>query len=61
MPIKIQRIDDIKCQLGESPFWDETSQSVYFVDIVGKAVHHYIPSTNTHAKAIVGKLLDIFI
>ncbi len=37
-------------QLGESPFWDEASQTLYWVDIVGKRVQRYDPSTGEIAR-----------
>lgn len=43
-------------ELGEGPHWDETSQSLYYVDIFGKAIHKYTPSTNHHTKAVLGDL-----
>lgn len=47
--------------LGEGPHWDVESQSLYYVDILGQAIHKYTPSTNTHTKANIGKfnLLNI--
>jgi len=32
-------------QLGEAPFWDEATQTLYWVDIVGKRAHRFDPST----------------
>ena len=32
-------------QLGESPFWDESTQTLYWVDIVGKRVHRLDPAS----------------
>ncbi|GJQ86433.1 hypothetical protein Trydic_g10340 [Trypoxylus dichotomus] len=61
MPIEIQRINDDTTQLGEGPFWDESSQSVFFVDILGKSVYRYTPSTNTYVKAVVGEKRVSFI
>ncbi|KAF2906145.1 hypothetical protein ILUMI_00037 [Ignelater luminosus] len=37
--------------LGEGPHWDIPSQSLYYVDILGQALHKYVPATNTHTKA----------
>ncbi len=30
---------DSKCDLGESPIWDERTQRLYFVDINSKTIH----------------------
>lgn len=42
--------------LGEGPHWDNESQCLYYVDIFGQTINKYIPSTNTHTKAKIGKL-----
>lgn len=36
-------------ELGEGPVWDEKSQTLYWVDIAGKRIHHYDPVTGRHA------------
>lgn len=41
--------------LGEGPHWDADTQSLYFVDIFGGAIHKYTPATKTHTKAVIGK------
>lgn len=30
---------DIRCQLGEGPWWSAREQAIYWVDIVGRALH----------------------
>ncbi|KAI4465925.1 regucalcin [Holotrichia oblita] len=55
MSFKIEQINDEKCQLGESPFWDEKSQTLYFVDIFGKSVQRYSPRTKDYVRAVVGE------
>ncbi|KAJ3654200.1 hypothetical protein Zmor_013404 [Zophobas morio] len=39
--------------LGEGPHWDEATQSLYYVDIFGQAIHKFVPSTNTHTKVVL--------
>jgi sugar lactone lactonase YvrE len=34
-----------QCQLGEGAFWDEERQTLWFVDIEGKAVWSYLPGS----------------
>lgn len=46
--------------LGEGPFWDADTKSLYYVDIFDSYVHKYTPSTNTDTKAYVGKLKIIY-
>lgn len=55
MAPEVARIKEIpNIELGEGPHWDIQTQSLYFVDIFGKAVHKYIPASGKHYKAAVG-------
>jgi len=45
---KIQEIPTLT--LGEGPHWDVETQSLYLVDILGKAVYKYVPSTGQTTK-----------
>lgn len=45
-----------KCMLGEGPHWDAETQTLYYVDVGGKTIHKYVPSTREHAQVVVGKL-----
>ncbi|MEP3277998.1 MAG: SMP-30/gluconolactonase/LRE family protein [Stappiaceae bacterium] len=38
-------IAEIRDQVGESPIWDAESQSLYWVDIIGKAIRRYDTAT----------------
>ncbi|CAH0557444.1 unnamed protein product [Brassicogethes aeneus] len=49
----VERVVD-SVHLGEGPHWDVSTQSLYFVDIFGKAIHKYVPSTKKHTKAVIG-------
>ncbi|MCJ8352676.1 SMP-30/gluconolactonase/LRE family protein [Novacetimonas hansenii] len=40
---------DLKAQLGEGPVWAEAEQALYFVDIVGSAIHRHVPATGAQA------------
>ncbi|MEQ8780315.1 MAG: SMP-30/gluconolactonase/LRE family protein [Roseibium album] len=33
-------VTDIRDQVGESPIWDTETRSLYWVDIIGKSIHH---------------------
>lgn len=35
----IEAVDDERCQVGESPVWDETTNRLFWVDILGGVVH----------------------
>lgn len=50
----VERIAE-SVELGEGPHWDIPSQSLYYVDIFGKAIHKYVPSKNLHTKAVLGE------
>jgi sugar lactone lactonase YvrE len=39
---------DIRAELGECPVWSTDEQALYFVDIKGKALHRFEPSTRHH-------------
>lgn len=63
MAPKVERIEEIgTVELGEGPHWDAETQSLYFVDIFGKAIHKYVPATKKHTKAVIGTVaISIFI
>ncbi|MCE2565913.1 SMP-30/gluconolactonase/LRE family protein [Komagataeibacter sp. FNDCF1] len=39
---------DIRAQLGEGPVWSMREQALYFVDIVGQAIHRFHPADGRH-------------
>lgn len=41
MPVKVEVLPSPKSQLGESPHWDEHTQSLYYSDIQGAAILRY--------------------
>ncbi len=43
--MKIARVETRRCLVGEGPVWDVQDQALYFVDIVGKVVGRYEPSS----------------
>lgn len=58
----VERIKDIpNIDLGEGPYWDIETQSLFFVDIVGKAIHKYVPSTGKHTKAVLDKPVSLIV
>jgi sugar lactone lactonase YvrE len=38
----------LQAELGEGPVWDERSQELYFVDIMGHRVHAFAPGSGAH-------------
>lgn len=58
----VKKIPEIpNLELGEGPHWDVETQSLYLVDIFGKSVHKYVPSTGQHTKAVFEKPVSIII
>ncbi|ENN81656.1 hypothetical protein YQE_00966, partial [Dendroctonus ponderosae] len=50
----VERVTDIPViELGEGPHWDIQTESLYFVDLFGKAIHRYVPRTGQCTKAEV--------
>ena len=43
---------DVGIKLGESPMWSAVDKLLYFVDIDGKAIHSYDPSSGQHVKEL---------
>jgi len=52
MAPKIERVTE-SLDLGEAPHWDVDTQTLYLVDIFGKAIARYTPSTKKFVKASV--------
>ncbi|GAN85933.1 transcriptional regulator [Komagataeibacter intermedius TF2] len=40
---------DIRAELGEGPVWSVREQALYFVDIVGQAIHRFHPASGARA------------
>lgn len=43
--------------LGEGPHWDAPTQTLYYVDIIGKKLFKYVPSTKEHTSITLDDLL----
>lgn len=55
--MRIETIPAPHCLVGEGPIWDVQEQALYFIDIVGKAVHRFDPSTAQTRKWDVGAIV----
>ncbi|GCE91653.1 transcriptional regulator [Komagataeibacter diospyri] len=44
-----QCVWDIRAELGEGPVWSVREQALYFVDIVGQAIHRFHPGSGARA------------
>ena len=42
------------CELGEGPWWDAATGTLYLVDISGRAIHSWTPATGCHARLDAG-------
>ena len=45
--MKIERVGDVRCRLGEGPLWDESEQALYFIDGTGQKAWRHDPSAST--------------
>jgi sugar lactone lactonase YvrE/predicted MFS family arabinose efflux permease len=48
--LKIRRVSDVRCQVGEGPLWDEKTGRLYFVDLVGQRLWRLDIRTETFEK-----------
>lgn len=55
--MKIERVSTVHCMVGEGPEWDVAEQALYFIDIVGKAIHRYDPRDAQTRSWNVGHLI----
>lgn len=60
MPLQIERVVE-DCSFGEGPYWDDETQSLYFVDVFDHNICRYVPATNKFTKATIGSLVSIII
>jgi len=45
-----------KTYLGEGPHWDASRQQLYYVDILAKAIHRYVPETGEEFKVVIDEV-----
>ncbi|MDB5689822.1 MAG: SMP-30/gluconolactonase/LRE family protein [Sphingomonas bacterium] len=55
--MKIERVDTRHCMVGEGPLWDVAEQALYYIDIVGKAVHRFDPAAGETRSWDVGQVI----
>lgn len=62
MAPKVERITEIpNLELGEGPHWDIATQSLYLVDIHGKTIYKYVPSTGQQTQITFEKPVSFII
>ncbi len=42
--MRIRRLGDFRCRVGEGPLWDERARCLYFVDLVGQRLCRFDPA-----------------
>lgn len=57
--IQVAVKDDIL--LGEGPHWVEERQHLIYVDIPGKIIHRYVPSTGADYKIKMGTMFTFVV
>ncbi|XP_020786851.1 regucalcin isoform X2 [Boleophthalmus pectinirostris] len=45
-PVKVEPVVNLHALVGEGPVWEESEQTLLFVDIMGKKIHRWNPTTN---------------
>ncbi|CAL8306799.1 unnamed protein product [Merluccius merluccius] len=45
--VKVQCVVKESCLIGEGPVWEESEQSLLYVDIAGQKIHRWNPATNS--------------
>jgi len=50
-----ERVLELHAELAEGPVWDERSHKLFFVDILGEAVHCFDPLSKEHVSFDVGR------
>jgi len=46
--MQITQLELPRCQVGEGPVWDVAEQALYYIDILGKQVRRWDPSSGDH-------------
>lgn len=44
--VKVDCVVKTSALIGEGPVWEESDQTLLFVDIVGQKIHRWSPATN---------------
>lgn len=44
--VKVESVVKVGALIGEGPVWEESEQTLLFVDIAGKKIHRWSPTTN---------------
>lgn len=44
--VKVESVVKEHAQIGEGPVWEESEQTLLFIDITGQKIHRWNPATN---------------
>ena len=55
--MKIERVGDIICTLGEGPVWNQETESIYWVDILQGNIHQYCNTTKEYKSLNTGQIV----
>ena len=58
MARQVELVLDAKAELGEGALWDERTRRLYWVDIVGQALHIYDPASRENKTYKVGQMVS---
>lgn len=47
-------------EMGEGPHWDNDTKALYFINMHYAEIHRYLPESNLHTSATVGKFNKFF-
>jgi L-arabinonolactonase len=48
MRMQVRNVGVPLCQIGEGPVWDVAGQALFYIDILGQAVHRHEPASGSH-------------
>jgi len=57
---RFELVYDLQARLGESPFWDEVSQTLWLTDINGKRLHRFDPQRGQYSTRNLPEELGCF-
>jgi sugar lactone lactonase YvrE len=55
--MKIEKVGDIICTLGEGPVWNQETESIFWVDILQGNIHQYCNTTKEYKSLNTGQMV----
>uniref|UniRef100_A0A8C6SJB6 SMP-30/Gluconolactonase/LRE-like region domain-containing protein n=1 Tax=Neogobius melanostomus TaxID=47308 RepID=A0A8C6SJB6_9GOBI len=53
--LRVEPLPDVRALIGEGPLWEESEQTLLFVDIMGKKIHRWSSASNQIASLDTGE------